>query len=248
MRELHGSMERELAELARTSEDLRSFRVGVLEQLQRAVPSDVSLFHELSPRSPLDRAAMINVDAEWLSSTLSTWDEMAVLFGAIVNDGQAHGGVGLARRAFKGRAAIRKEWSKRIAPLRVADIVMLHLVVHDRIISAVVLGRKRSRPVFSDTELGKLAQLAPILSVCDAWLQQRAGAPAGMPVSVRCMDDRLTPRQQSIVEQVALGHADHEIAAALQISPHTVRNLLVTIRARLGAANRAEVVHRAVFR
>ncbi|HTU58698.1 MAG TPA: helix-turn-helix transcriptional regulator [Polyangiales bacterium] len=248
MRKPGAALETELAELARTSEDLASFRAGVLATLQRVVPADVSLFHELSPRSPLTRAALVNVDAGWLTSTLSTWDEMAVLFGAIVYDGQAHGGVGLARRAFKGRAAIRREWTKRIAPLGVADVVMLHLVVHERIISAVVLGRKRARAVFSEGELETLAQLAPILSVCDAWLQQRAGAPLGMPVAVRCMDGRLTPRQQSIVEQVALGHADHEIAAALQISPHTVRNLLVTIRARLGAANRAEVVHRAVFR
>lgn len=248
MRNLGTSLQRELAELARTSEDLVNFRAGALASLQRALPSDASLFHELSPRSPLARAAMLNVDAAWLSSTLSTWDEMAVLFGAIVIDGQAHGGVGLARRAFKGRSAIRREWTKRIAPLGVADLVMLHLVVHERIISAVVLGRKRARAVFSDSELDLLAQLAPVLSVCDAWLQQRAGAPAGMPVAVRCMDGRLTPRQQSVVEQVALGHADHEIAEALQISPHTVRNLLVTIRTRLGAANRAEVVHRAVFR
>src|SRR5688572_16370765 len=107
-------LERELAELARTSENLTGFRASALATIRRAVPFDVSLFHELSPRSPLDRAAMINVDAAWLSSTLSTWDEMAVLFGAIVNDGQLHAGVGLARRAFKGRAAIRREWSKRI--------------------------------------------------------------------------------------------------------------------------------------
>jgi|GEM_PF-1768339 DNA-binding CsgD family transcriptional regulator len=248
MRKLGPPLASQLAELARTSEDLPSFRAGVLACLREVVPADVSLFHELSPRSPLSRAAMINVNVEWLSASLSTWDEMAVLFGAIVNDGQAHGGVGLARRAFKGRTAVRREWTKRIAPLGVTDLVMLHLVVHERVISAVVLGRKRVRAVFSDSELDTLAQLAPILSVCDAWLQQRAGAPAGMPVAVRCMDGRLTTRQQSIVEQVALGHADHEIAAALQISPNTVRNLLVTIRARLGAANRAEVVHRAVFR
>lgn len=243
------SVERELAELARTSEDLAAFRRAALERLASAVPSDVSLFHELSPRSTLARAAMVNVDAAWLSTTLSTWDELAVQFGAMVSDGQAHGGVGLARRAFKGRAALRQEWTRRIArPLGVADVVMLHLVVHERIISAVVLGRKRARAEFTDSELEQLAQLAPVLSVCDAWLQQRAGAPAGMPVAVRCLDGRLTPRQRSIVEQVALGHADHEIAAALQISPHTVRNILVTIRARLGAANRAEIVHRAVFR
>lgn len=243
------SPQRDLAELARSSEDLAAFRAGALSILQRVVPVDVGLFHELSPRSTLARAAMHNVDAAWLASTLSTWDELAVLFGALVIDGQAHGGVGLARRAFKGRPAIAREWSRRFArPLAIADVVILHLVVRERIVSALVLGRKRARAHFTERELDTLAELAPILSVCDAWLQQRAGAPAGMPVAVRCVDGRLTPRQQSIVEQVALGHADHEIAAALQISPHTVRNLLVTIRTRLGAANRAEVVHRAVFR
>lgn len=243
------SVERELAELARNSEDLAAFRAGALHILLRAVPADVALFHELSPRSTLARAAMHNVDATWLASTLSTWDELAVLFGALVHDGQAHGGVGLARRAFKARKAIRREWTERMArPLGVADLVILHLLVHERIVSALVLGRKRARAQFAERELDALAQLAPVLSVCDAWLQQRAGAPAGMPVAVRCLDGRLTARQQSVVEQVALGHADHEIAAALRISPHTVRNLLVTIRARLGAANRAEVVHRAVFR
>ena len=241
--------ERELAELARRSEDLATFRSEALDILLRAAPADVALFHELSPRSTLARAATHNVDIEWLASTLSTWDELAVLFGALVNDGQAHGGVGLARRALKGRNAIKREWAARITrPLGVADVVILHLVVHERVVSAVVLGRKRAREPFAEHELDALAQLAPVLSVCDAWLQQRAGAPAGMPVAVRCLDGRLTPRQQSVVEQVALGHADHEIAAALHISPHTVRNLLVTIRARLGAANRAEVVHRAVFR
>ena len=243
------SLDRELSELALASGGLAPFRRAALARLQGELPYDVALFHELSPRSTLARAALINVDAAWLSSTLSTWDALAVLFGALLSDGQAHGGVGLARRAFKRRPAVRQEWTRRIArPLGVADIVILHLIVHERVVSAVVLGRKRSRSPFSERELDLLAQLAPILSVCDAWLQQRTGAPRGMPVALRCLDGRLTPRQQSIVEQVALGHADHEIASALQISPHTVRNLVVTIRARLGAATRAELVHRAVFR
>src|SRR6185312_16649613 len=117
-----------------------------------------------------------------------------------------------------------------------------------RVVSAVVLGRSSRRAAYTGSELAQLAELIPTLTVCDAWLQQRSGAPRGMPASVRCLDGRLTSRQRSVVEQVALGHADHEIARALEISPHTVRNLLVTIRARLGAANRAELVHRAVFR
>jgi DNA-binding CsgD family transcriptional regulator len=240
-------LQRELAELARSSTDLAAFRGDALDCLLRVLPCDVALFHELSPRSTLARAALHNVDVGWLTSTLDTWDQFAVLFGALIVDGQAHAGVGLARRAFSGRRTIKQAWTRITRPLGVSEIALLHLTVHERIISAVVLGRKRARALFSDSELGLLAQLAPVLSVCDAWLQQRAGAPAGMPVAVRCLDGRLTPRQRSVVEQVALGHADHEIAAALEISPHTVRNLLVTIRTRLGAANRAEVVHRAVF-
>jgi DNA-binding CsgD family transcriptional regulator len=35
--------------------------------------------------------------------------------------------------------------------------------------------------------------------------------------------------------------------SSLSISPNTVRNLLVVVRSRLGAANRAEIVRRAVF-
>ncbi|MBC7171090.1 MAG: DNA-binding response regulator, partial [Polyangiaceae bacterium] len=38
------------------------------------------------------------------------------------------------------------------------------------------------------------------------------------------------------------------IGRALGISEHTVRNLLVQVRARLGAANRAEIVRLAVLR
>ncbi|MEZ4409409.1 MAG: helix-turn-helix transcriptional regulator [Polyangiales bacterium] len=74
------------------------------------------------------------------------------------------------------------------------------------------------------------------------------GAPAGVPLTVRCVDGRLTPRRREVVEPVALGRSDREVGEALGVSPNTVRTLLVSVRARLGAANRAEVVHRAVFR
>jgi DNA-binding CsgD family transcriptional regulator len=238
----------QLPELARGSVELPAFRRAALERLVASVPADVALFHELSPRSPLTRAAALHVDLGWLQSTLSTWDELAVLFGAMLTDAQAHGGVALARRAFAARARVAKQWSQRIArPLGVTDVVVMHLIAHERVISAIVLGRARKRPPFSERELVLLAQLTPVLTVCDAWLQQRAGTPKGMPMTVRCVDGRLTARQRELVEQVALGHADREIAASLSISPNTVRNLLVVVRSRLGAANRAEIVHRAVF-
>lgn len=240
---------RAVVELARGAEDLAGFRRDALEALRRCVPFDVAILHELSPRVPLERAALVEVDPAWLASTLASWDAFAVLFGALLADARANGDVALASRAFARRGDVSRAWSRRVArPLRVSDLAMLHLVVRGRVVSAAVLGRRRAAEPFSELELTSLAQLAPFVSVCDAWMQQRAGAPAGVPLTVRCVDGRLTPRQREVVEQVALGHSDREVGEALGVSPNTVRNLLVSVRARLGAANRAEVVHRAVFR
>jgi DNA-binding CsgD family transcriptional regulator len=61
------------------------------------------------------------------------------------------------------------------------------------------------------------------------------------------LDQRLTPRQREVVELVAMGQTNQEIGQVLSISHHTVRNLLVDVRQRLGAANRAEVVRLAVL-
>jgi DNA-binding CsgD family transcriptional regulator len=68
------------------------------------------------------------------------------------------------------------------------------------------------------------------------------------PTQLRCSDQRLTPRQRELVERVALGHTNAQIAAALSLSENTVRNLLTATRQRIGAANRAELVRLAVLR
>lgn len=52
----------------------------------------------------------------------------------------------------------------------------------------------------------------------------------------------LTPRQQQIVRLAAQGASNKEIAQALGIAPHTVKNHLAQIFERLGAANRAQAV------
>jgi two-component system, NarL family, nitrate/nitrite response regulator NarL len=53
-------------------------------------------------------------------------------------------------------------------------------------------------------------------------------------------DDPLTRRQREILDMVARGATNKEIAQLLQIAPHTVKNHLALIFERLGASNRAQ--------
>lgn len=52
----------------------------------------------------------------------------------------------------------------------------------------------------------------------------------------------LTPRQIEVLQQLALGSSNKEIARAIGISPATVKNHLESIFARIGASNRLQAV------
>jgi DNA-binding CsgD family transcriptional regulator len=60
--------------------------------------------------------------------------------------------------------------------------------------------------------------------------------------------DALTAREREILRLVAEGHPTDAIAAALVISPSTVRNHVARILVKLGARNRTQAVARAVRR
>jgi len=60
------------------------------------------------------------------------------------------------------------------------------------------------------------------------------------PIIVRAYS--LTPREQQVTRAVARGLSSPEIAAELFLSPHTVRDYLKTIFAKVGVASRGELV------
>ena len=83
---------------------------------------------------------------------------------------------------------------------------------------------------FTEQDRFALALLRPHLI---EMLKPRAGGSASA---------RLTDRQQELMRLVADGRTNAEIAAALHVSPHTVRTHLMNIFERLGVTTRAAAV------
>lgn len=245
--EPHSELIRELCDEATRSQSSHAYRDKVLELLSERIEVDAALFHELSPRVPLARAAFKGLDLAVLDSSSRGWDEMAVRLQPLLDVALRQSGAATDAEAFPRGSRSRRDWETRIAkPLGIRGLLIGHLLRHGRVISAVVLMR-RSRG-FSRAERVWLGKLLPCLTLGDSYWQfagqQRF---AGMLAAPICRDQRLTARQRQIVEGVALGRTNRQIAAALEISPHTVRNILVEICERLGAGNRADVVRLAVL-
>jgi DNA-binding NarL/FixJ family response regulator len=68
----------------------------------------------------------------------------------------------------------------------------------------------------------------------EATARQRSPAPLAAP-------ETLTEREADVVQLVALGHPNAEIAAALHVSVSTVKTHLTNVQLKLGARNRVEI-------
>jgi DNA-binding NarL/FixJ family response regulator len=68
----------------------------------------------------------------------------------------------------------------------------------------------------------------------------------GDPTNSPSACSRLTPREESVVRLVVQGMVNREIAAALHLSEHTIKNYLFRIFDKLGVSNRVELALYAV--
>jgi DNA-binding CsgD family transcriptional regulator len=230
-----------------------AWRQCALERLRVHVRFEVGLFHELSPRVPLERAGAIGLDLQRFAATRREWDDNAVELAPLTMLALQQGGVATDREAFGIRGRARTWWDRVAAvPLGLRSAMLAHLVLDARIVSGVLLARRRDPP-FSTRERQAVQAWVPVLALGDGYhlarnrSSQSGPSLPGVPTQVRCLDERLTERQRQVVEYVALGRTNAEIGTALGISMHTVRNLLVKVCTRIGAANRAEVVRLAVL-
>ncbi len=62
---------------------------------------------------------------------------------------------------------------------------------------------------------------------------------------IRARLESLTPREREVLDLIAGGSTNREIAAALHLSPHTIHEHTSSLYRKLGARNRADAVQRA---
>jgi len=236
-----------LEQLAVQATSLRAYRAGVLESLRALVGFDAAVFHALSPRVPLETGVLVGIDPAVVARSRSRWDDLAVELGALraLADQRL---VATDRDAFPLGSRNRARFERHITrPFGMQSVCLVHLVVRDSV-RAVILFLSRKRRSFDASVVQALRELAPAIAVADTLHASLDGAPgAALPRRLVCRDERLTPRQREIVEHVALGHTNANIAKALRLSPNTARNHLARIFARLGASNRADLIRLAVL-
>jgi DNA-binding CsgD family transcriptional regulator len=249
--EPHESLERELvlrlAAAGIEAETLVAFRARALELLRERVPFDRAAFHAFSPRVPLETGVFVDLDVSVLARSVAHWDAFAVELGRM-RDLANTSRVAWDREAFPPGSASRARFLELLGtPLRVRSMLIVHLTVRDAVRSVIALFGKTD-DTFDARHVAFLQRVAPTLALADALLQHDEAAPrAALPTKLVCGDGRLTPRQRQIVEHVALGHTNAEIATAMGLSPNTLRNHLAAIFTRVGASNRADLVRLAVL-
>jgi DNA-binding CsgD family transcriptional regulator len=236
-----------VSQLATRAESLRAFRLAALGVVADLVRYDGALLHALSPRVPLGTAALVGIDPGKLARSQHSWDDLAVELGALRQAANERVATSLDEVFVAGSRIHARVARKLYGLFRMRSLCIVHLVVRERVHAALVL-LARAPGAFGTPDLERLRALAPTLSVADALLARLEDAPrASSAVRLYCLDERLTERQRQLVEHVALGHSNAEIAAALELSPNTVRNHLARVFARLGASNRADLVRLAVL-
>jgi DNA-binding NarL/FixJ family response regulator len=91
--------------------------------------------------------------------------------------------------------------------------------------------------------VGYLTKRTTPRQLCDAVVTVHGGGTvvdAGLAAVTR---PALTERERRVVQLVAEGLTDKEIASALFVSPRTVQNQLTSIRRKLGLGRRSELAH-----
>lgn len=238
---------RELCALALQAADAVAFRAAALAVLRRVIAFDAAIFHELSPRVPMSHAALVGLERSAVEQSSRGWDETAVHLQPILEVAERQNGAATDLEAFPRGTKSRRAWERRVArPFGIRGMLIGHLRSRGRVISAVVLMRRRKS--FARAERLALGELLECLTLCDAyWQRQGQSKHAGLLTRPICRDQRLTARQREVVEGVALGHTNRRIGELLGISTNTVRNTLAEVCERLGANNRADVVRLAVL-
>jgi two-component system response regulator DesR len=87
---------------------------------------------------------------------------------------------------------------------------------------------------------------ATLQAIHDAVLGDAPPAPAPAAAGPATVSDALTPRERDVLELLATGATNREIAARMHVGPDSVKKHAAAIYRKLGVRNRTEAVQRAL--
>jgi DNA-binding CsgD family transcriptional regulator len=213
--------------LAASEPSVQALEHGVLSRLRRDVGFDIAFFLRAGGVGPGQRGLAPQFALRMREHAATYGAELAPVFARA----RCERGIAVDRdtlgRAFE-RTRVYREF---VAPHDGHSTALVMLSLGGLQVATLALGRC-DRTRFSTRDMDTLAGLVPALSVCELAVRN-----AG-----RSTDYRLTPREAQVLDYLERGLTNREIARACGTSPHTVRNQLRTIFAKLGASTRAEAV------
>ncbi len=239
---------------AQTASSQSHFRELILQLLQKYVGFQKGFFHAPSLRIPLTSSSSIGMDIEIINEAISQWNDLLMTFEAIQQKADAYGVVFLEDLDIKMRQSQKSTTQFLWNALQVRSMAVLHCIWRGQLISTIFLFAEK-KYTFTEEHRRYLQKILPWITIADAAFLsstelEQLKTPQKRFDGVRqwhCLDARLTEKQKQIVEHIAAGLRNEEIAQTLGISVNTVRNQITRIFIRLGATNRVDVMRLAVL-
>jgi DNA-binding CsgD family transcriptional regulator len=231
-----------LAELAARCTSRQQFRSESLRRLQPMIGFDSAVFCSRSAEKP----ASVNAPTSHTASLVTNFETYVEDLRPVERAANAAGGVAVDLQVFSPRQRQRLRFYREIVePQGIRSLLAIYLKLGAREAGVIYCARQH-RTRFDERTCTVARALVPVLALGDG-VHPSGDARDDVQFGTTRPDwSRLSRRERELLEYVALGLRNQDIATALSVSPHTVRNQLSAVYEKLGVANRTELARFAV--
>ncbi|WP_371648219.1 MULTISPECIES: response regulator [unclassified Streptomyces] len=117
--------------------------------------------------------------------------------------------------------------------------ILMHTMHDDVLLVRKALAAGATGYLLKNTSVTELSLAAATVAAGGRYVQPSLGADLG---GVAQQMDMLTPRESEVLELLAAGHTNREVAQRIGVSIRTVENVRASLRGRLNLVTRADLV------
>jgi len=227
----------DILDAAMQTRDLGAFRTRTLEILE-PLGFDDGCMASLDPTQPLEDNGLFgksDAGARMLRTIRARADffyvDLARYFAHTSVHGVTRDDDPMSHDEFRQTTAFYNELYRPVGFERFVNVLV---TPPGRSPAMVALVRSSAHRGFTDLEVHVLKGLRNALALAEGALRR--------PRYARFLEEALAPIDREILELLALGYTNKQIAVVLQRSPNTVRNRLIRLYAKVGVASRTELI------